>query len=67
MVYDLNQTPGAMYWLRAGRANGHVEGGTTFNAFSWDMNYYAFGFGTYHLFLFRPYYRGIDAHLIKLI
>lgn len=67
MVYDLNQTPGAMYWLRAGRANGHVEGGTTLNAFSWDMNYYAFGFGTYHRFVFRPDSRGSDALLIKLI
>lgn len=67
MVYDLNQTPGAMYWLRAGRKNGHVEGGASYNAFSWDMNYYTFGFGTYHRYVFRPDARGSDALLIKLI
>ena len=67
MVYDLNQTPGAMYWLRAGRKDGHVEGGATFNSFSWDMNYYTFGFGTYHRFVFYPGSRGSDALLIKLI
>lgn len=67
MVYDLNQTPGAMYWLRAGERNGHQEGGDEYNCFSWDMNYYAFGFGTYHRFVFYNSSRGSDACLIKLI
>lgn len=67
MVYDLNQTPGAMYWLRTGKRNGHVEGGDKYHSFSWDMNYYTFGFGTYHRFVFYPGSRGSDALLIKLI
>lgn len=65
MVFDLCQTPGAMYWLRQGKYNGHFEGGTYYNSFAWDINYYIYAFETYH-------YNGIDGNgtdalLLKLV
>ena len=47
-VFDLCQTPGAMYWIRQGYQNGHFEGGKYYNCFAYDINYYTYAFETYH-------------------
>ena len=55
MVFDLNQTPGAMYWFREGKHSGHVEENesgakSNYASFCADLNYYTFDFNYYHDF-----------------
>lgn len=64
-IFDLCQTPGAMYWLRQGEVRGHFEAGDYLDCFAWDINYYGYAFETYH-------YNGIgsggsDALLLKWV
>ncbi|MCM1519383.1 MAG: hypothetical protein NC098_01190 [Lachnoclostridium sp.] len=72
MIYDLNQTEGAMYWLRRGRRGGHLEGSNAYPAYSWDINYYTYAFGSYHWNNFSSGdsngpTRGSDALFIKWV
>lgn len=64
-VFDLCQTPGAMYWIREGRKNGHYEGGEYYNCFVYDINYYTYAFETYHTNGFGN--DGTDALLLKWV
>lgn len=64
-IFDLCQTPGAMYWLRAGKYQGHIEGGEKYDSFAFDINYYGYAFETYHTNGFNN--AGTDALLLKWV
>lgn len=64
-IFDLCQTPGAMYWIRAGKPRGHFEGGNYYNCFAYDINYYGYAFETYHHNGFGE--GGTDALLLKWV
>lgn len=68
-VFDLNQTPGAIYWIQKGKHGGHSEGSVTTASFAVDMNYYTYAFGTYHDYMFgiSNARKGSDALLIKWV
>lgn len=68
-VFDLNQTPGAMYWIRQGVHSGRVEAGVKYASFSRDINYYTYAFGTYHDFCIglSGDRAGSDALLVKMV
>lgn len=73
MVFDLNQTPGAIYWVREARYRGKVEedesGEMSYYAcFAADMNYYTYDFGIYHdLCMGNSANPGSDALLLKWV